>query len=61
MAFSAKGVEKPDQIFSEIEHTLRETIMANGGSISHHHGIGKLRQDFMPTRCQKQALSCCVK
>lgn len=20
-----------------------------GGSISHHHGIGKLRRDFMPT------------
>ena len=46
--FSAKGVENPDRIFSEIEHSLRETILANGGSVSHHHGIGKLRRDFMP-------------
>jgi alkyldihydroxyacetonephosphate synthase len=46
--FSAKGVNNPDRIFSEIEHSLRETILANGGSVSHHHGIGKLRRDFMP-------------
>jgi alkyldihydroxyacetonephosphate synthase len=45
--FSTKGVERPDEIFAEIEHAMRETIMAHGGSISHHHGIGKLRRDFM--------------
>jgi alkyldihydroxyacetonephosphate synthase len=45
--FSAKGVENPDKIFSEIEHSLRETIIEHGGSVSHHHGIGKLRRDFM--------------
>jgi alkyldihydroxyacetonephosphate synthase len=42
-----KGIENPDHVFSEIEHSLRETIIANGGSISHHHGVGKLRKDFM--------------
>ncbi len=46
--FSGKGVDNPDRIFSKIEHELRETILANGGSLSHHHGIGKLRKDFMP-------------
>jgi alkyldihydroxyacetonephosphate synthase len=46
--FSGKGVDNPDQIFSKIEHALRETIMEHGGSVSHHHGIGKLRRDFMP-------------
>jgi alkyldihydroxyacetonephosphate synthase len=46
--FSARGVERPDRVFGEIEHAMRETIMAHGGSISHHHGIGKLRRDFMP-------------
>jgi alkyldihydroxyacetonephosphate synthase len=46
--FSTKGVDKPDQIFAKIEHSLRETILAHGGSLSHHHGIGKLRRDFMP-------------
>ncbi|WP_374689316.1 FAD-binding oxidoreductase [Promineifilum sp.] len=46
--FSAKGADAPDRIFAEIEHAMRETIMAHGGSISHHHGIGKLRRDFLP-------------
>ena len=45
--FSTMGVDNPDEIFSEIEHSLRETIMAAGGSISHHHGVGKIRKDFM--------------
>lgn len=46
--FSTKGVEAPDEVFSVIEHAMRETIMAHGGSISHHHGVGKLRRDFVP-------------
>lgn len=46
--FSTRGVENPDEIFAVIERKLRETILANGGSVSHHHGIGKLRKDFMP-------------
>jgi len=45
--FSAKGSDAPDRIFAQIEHAMRETIMAHGGSISHHHGIGKLRRDFI--------------
>jgi alkyldihydroxyacetonephosphate synthase len=42
-----KGVEDPEELFGRIEHSLRETILENGGSISHHHGVGKLRKDFM--------------
>jgi alkyldihydroxyacetonephosphate synthase len=42
-----KGVERPDEVYARIEHALRETIMENGGSISHHHGVGKIRKDFM--------------
>ncbi len=45
--FSTKGVDNPDEVFSEIDHFLRQTIMDAGGSISHHHGVGKLRKDFM--------------
>ena len=48
IALSFKGVEKPEEVFGEIEHELRKTIIANGGSISHHHGVGKLRKDFIP-------------
>lgn len=42
-----KGVEQPEVVCGQIEHSLRQTIIANGGSISHHHGVGKIRQDFM--------------
>ena len=41
---SFKGVEKPEEVFGKIEHELRKTIIENGGSISHHHGVGKLRK-----------------
>ncbi|MCX6045750.1 MAG: FAD-binding oxidoreductase [Chloroflexi bacterium] len=45
--FYAKGVDRPDKIFQQIEHKLRQVIMDAGGSISHHHGVGKIRKDFM--------------
>ncbi|KNC48317.1 alkyl-dihydroxyacetonephosphate synthase [Thecamonas trahens ATCC 50062] len=34
--------------FDEIEHIARVAILDAGGSISHHHGIGKHRASFMP-------------
>ena len=40
-------MDNPGEIFSEIEAELRQTIIDNGGSISHHHGVGKLRAEFM--------------
>ena len=43
-----KGLEAPEEAFSHLEHKIRETIIKNGGSISHHHGVGKLRKDFIP-------------
>ena len=42
-----KGIKRPEEIFGRIEHSLREAILENGGSISHHHGVGKIRKDFM--------------
>ncbi len=42
-----RGIENAEEVFSQIEHSLREAILENGGSISHHHGVGKLRKDFM--------------
>ncbi|OGQ04562.1 MAG: oxidase [Deltaproteobacteria bacterium RIFCSPLOWO2_12_FULL_44_12] len=47
--FYFKGVSNPMQAFAEIEHAAREEILRQGGSLSHHHGVGKLRQDFLPT------------
>ena len=45
--FHAKGLDDPEKAFSDIEHSLRRVIIDNGGSISHHHGVGKIRKDFM--------------
>ncbi|MFN3267114.1 MAG: FAD-binding oxidoreductase [Deinococcales bacterium] len=43
----ANGVENPADAFAKLEHAARATILAHGGSISHHHGVGKLRADFV--------------
>jgi alkyldihydroxyacetonephosphate synthase len=48
MGFYGKGLTRPDEVFSKIEHALRSAILANGGSLSHHHGVGKVRQAFIP-------------
>ena len=34
--------------FEDIEHKLRQVVLDNGGSLSHHHGVGKIRQAFLP-------------
>ena len=47
IAMCYDGVENPEDVFTEIEHIMRENFIDNGGSISHHHGVGKLRKDFM--------------
>ena len=48
MGINVRGIKNPDKVFSDIEHKIRECFIKNGGSISHHHGVGKLRKDFMP-------------
>jgi alkyldihydroxyacetonephosphate synthase len=47
-AFFFKGVDEPSQVYSELENAAREEILRSGGSLSHHHGIGKLRAGFVP-------------
>lgn len=48
-AFYFKGVERPSEVYAEIETAAREEILRNGGSLSHHHGVGKLREKFLPS------------
>jgi alkyldihydroxyacetonephosphate synthase len=43
-----KGVDRPSEVFAEIEHAARDEVLRSGGSLSHHHGIGKLREGFLP-------------
>ena len=48
-AFYFKGVAgDPSRLYAEIEHAARDEVLRQGGSLSHHHGIGKIRQDFVP-------------
>jgi alkyldihydroxyacetonephosphate synthase len=46
---SWNNVPRPMEIFSEIENAARQEILDRGGSLSHHHGVGKLRSDFLPS------------
>lgn len=41
--FNWTGLDDPVSTYHLIETVARDTIMASGGSISHHHGVGKLR------------------
>ena len=53
-AYYYKGVENPTQVYHHLENAARVEMMRCGGSLSHHHGIGKLGQHFM-TNIMSQA------
>lgn len=42
-----RGITDGDAKFAEMERNIRSAIMDAGGSISHHHGVGKLRKYFV--------------
>jgi alkyldihydroxyacetonephosphate synthase len=56
-AFYYKGVEHPSEVFAELERAARDEILKRGGSLSHHHGIGKLRSAFLPRVFSPAALA----
>jgi alkyldihydroxyacetonephosphate synthase len=56
LGFYAKGVADPVGAYAALEHAAREEILASGGSLSHHHGVGKIRQDFLPAVYSQDAL-----
>ncbi|WP_052400642.1 FAD-binding oxidoreductase [Oceanobacillus jeddahense] len=48
--FGAKASNDPEElerIYRSIWNRIMETTLENGGSIAHHHGIGKLRAPWM--------------
>jgi alkyldihydroxyacetonephosphate synthase len=55
--FHYKGVENPSEVFAELERAARDEILRSGGSLSHHHGVGKLRQPFLPRVFSPEALA----
>jgi alkyldihydroxyacetonephosphate synthase len=46
--FNYRGLTDPVACYLQIEEEARDEILANGGSLSHHHGIGKLRKKWVP-------------
>lgn len=50
LCFSFDGVENASDVFGELEKAARDEILKRGGSLSHHHGIGKLRADLVKDR-----------
>jgi alkyldihydroxyacetonephosphate synthase len=46
--FYYKGIPNPQEVYLELENIARDEILKCGGSLSHHHGVGKLRRAFLP-------------
>ncbi|KAF0983696.1 hypothetical protein FDP41_007611 [Naegleria fowleri] len=54
--FIFRGLKDPIRVFSEIEAEARDEILLQGGSLSHHHGVGKLRKHWMPEVIREQGV-----
>ena len=54
--FYYKGIPNPQQLYLELENMARDEILKSGGSLSHHHGVGKLRREFLPRVMSETAL-----
>ena len=55
-AYYYKGVANPTDVYLHLEHVARQTILEHGGSLSHHHGVGKLRRQYLPEIFSRAAL-----
>lgn len=44
--FNWTGLADPVGSYEQIEERARDEIIACGGSISHHHGVGKMRRKW---------------
>jgi len=54
--FYYKGITKPQEVYLELENMARDEILKSGGSLSHHHGVGKLRRAFLPRIMSETAI-----
>jgi len=56
--FNANNIAlDPVQAYEEVESCARDEIIASGGSISHHHGVGKIRQKWVPDTISPQSVA----
>ena len=54
--FYYKGIPNPQEVYLELENIARDEILKSGGSLSHHHGVGKLRRAFLPRIMSETAM-----
>ncbi|XP_076305894.1 alkyldihydroxyacetonephosphate synthase, peroxisomal-like [Tachypleus tridentatus] len=47
MGIYGRGLPDPILIYEKLEAAARDEILACGGSVSHHHGIGKIRKRWL--------------
>lgn len=52
-----EGPEDAFEAFCQVEDEAREEVMACGGSLSHHHGIGKLRKKWIEQVNSKEGVN----
>ncbi|XP_071442317.1 alkylglycerone-phosphate synthase [Hetaerina americana] len=45
--YSELAGKDPVEVYEEIEASARNEILASGGSVSHHHGVGKIRRRWV--------------
>jgi alkyldihydroxyacetonephosphate synthase len=55
--FNSRGMSDPLHVYDAIERAARDEIIACGGSISHHHGVGKIRKTWYPATVGQVGLS----
>jgi alkyldihydroxyacetonephosphate synthase len=66
LSMNFENVKNASAVFAEIEHAARDEILQRGGSVSHHHGVGKLRSSFLnemdssPWKKAKLAIKCAM-
>ena len=46
--YGSMNVLEAVKIYEELESIARDEIIASGGSLSHHHGVGKIRKKWLP-------------
>ena len=48
---------KMDDMYKDCWRRVMEATIAGGGGISHHHGIGRIRRDYMPAEIGKTGVN----
>lgn len=56
LAIDGRGLEDPCGSYQKLEHEARLAILENGGALSHHHGVGQIRKDYLPQIMSEAAL-----